>query len=342
MKEFLEDDEKKLLLDLFHIYAPTNGEAPLSLFLAKFLEKEGIEFTIDEHNNIYSMKFPGEPILCSHQDCVGDAACGSLVEFIDIYDFDGEKILKGNGNIGADDKVGIFLILLYLTKVNKNINFVFSTGEERSVPTGIKTIVANIKETEGFKQAPYCIVLDRKNGGDIICHENSYGSKKFDEALEEIGEKYWFKSVKGGHSDTATFADYMNAANLSVGYYNPHSKTEYVIISEMLNTFDYVCDIVENLDRTIPFEPKKTYGGTYGGSYGGTYGGSYNSYHDDYDYYDGYGGGYNYNKKKEVKTTSTGTAQATGGAVATAATKPETKRDSGYYYTNDYDELYND
>ena len=46
MKEFLEDDEKKLLLDLFHIYAPTNGEAPLSLFLAKFLEKEGIEFTI--------------------------------------------------------------------------------------------------------------------------------------------------------------------------------------------------------------------------------------------------------------------------------------------------------
>ena len=148
--------------------------------------------------------------------------------------------------------------------------------------------------------------------------------------------------LKGGHSDTATFADYMNAANLSVGYYNPHSKTEYVIISEMLNTFDYVCDIVENLDRTIPFEPKKTYGSTYGGSYGGAYGGSYNSYHDDYDYYDGYGGGYNYNKKKEVKTTSTGTAQATGGAVATAATKPETKRDSGYYYTNDYDELYND
>jgi putative aminopeptidase FrvX len=327
MKEFLEADEKELLLDIFHIYSPTNGEASLSLFLANFLEKNGIDFVMDQYNNIYSMKYPGEPILCAHQDCVGDALCGSLVEFIDIYDLDGEKILKGNGNIGADDKIGIFLILLYMLKVNKNINFVFSTGEEHSVATGIKTVVNNIKDTDGFKKAPYCIVLDRKNGGDIICEKNSFGSKTFDEALEKIGLKYGFVSVRGGMSDTATFADYMNAANLSVGYYNPHTKTEYVVISEMLNTFDYVCDLIENLDRTIPFEEKKTtttypaYSGynKYGGnSYDDDlYGGSWNGY----GAYGGgnYGNNYGGKKKDEVKPAGS---------------------QKGYYYANDYEELY--
>ena len=257
MKEFLEEDEKKLLLDIFHIYAPTNGESSLSIFLAKFLESQKIDFTMDAYNNIYSIKYPGEPILSAHQDCVGDFNCGKLANFVDIYDFDDIQILKGNGNIGADDKIGIFLILLYLTKVNKNINFVFSTGEERSVPTGIKTIVSDIKELEAFKKAPYCIVLDRKNSGDIICKENDYGSKAFDDALSEIGKKYDYASVKGGHSDTATFSDYMNAANLSVGYYNPHTKTEFVIIQDMINTFNYLCDIIENLPRDIPYEEKK-------------------------------------------------------------------------------------
>jgi putative aminopeptidase FrvX len=278
--------------------------------LAKFLEKNKIEFTMDEHNNIYSMKYPGEPILCSHQDCVGDANCGSLVEFIDIYDFDGEKILKGNGNIGADDKVGIFLILLYMLKVNRNINFVFSTGEEHSCATGIKTVVSEINNMEGFKQAPYCIVLDRKNGGDIICEKNSFGSKDFDKALEDIGVKYGFASVRGGMSDTATFADYMNAANLSVGYYNPHTKTEYVLISEMLNTFDYVCDIIENLARDIPFVKKTVYTPNYSNCR--------NYYDDDYDYYDGYN---------------------SCGAYGSGAQKDKTKKQK-WHYSNDYDELY--
>ena len=96
MKEFLEEDEKKLLLDIFHIYAPTNGEASLSIFLAKFLESKKIDFTMDAYNNIYSIKYPGEPILSAHQDCVGDFNCGKLVNFVDIYDFDDIQNLKGN------------------------------------------------------------------------------------------------------------------------------------------------------------------------------------------------------------------------------------------------------
>ena len=252
---------------------------------------------MDAYNNIYSIKYPGEPILSAHQDCVGDFSCGKLVNFVDIYDFDDIQVLKGNGNIGADDKIGIFLILLYLTKVNKNINFVFSTGEERSVPTGIKTIVSDIKELEAFKKAPYCIVLDRKNSGDIICKENDYGSKTFDDALSEIGKKYDYASVKGGHSDTATFSEYMNAANLSVGYYNPHTKTEFVIIQDMINTFNYLCDIIENLPRDIPYEEKKKTTYNYP-SYNGYKGYGYNTYDDDYDIYGCYG---NNNKKEKKK-----------------------------------------
>lgn len=320
MKETLEKDERKLLLDLFHIYAPTNGEKPLSVFIAKFLEINKIDYTVDNYGNIYSMKYPGEPILCSHQDCVGDAKCGSLVNFIDFYRFGNEEILKGNGNIGADDKIGIFLILLYLTKVSPKVNFIFSTGEEKSVVTGIKTIVEEIKNSDAFKEAPYCIVLDRRGFGDIICEKNDYGSKDFDKALSDIGINYGYSSVKGGLSDTNTISGYMNACNLSVGYYNPHTKTEFVVISEMINTFNYVCDIIENLPRDIPFEEKKpayptTYGGyngnNYNGSYCGGYHNNYGGYHDDY--YNDY---WNKNKKDDKKSNT-----------------------QKYYYDNDYDEI---
>src|SRR5574344_536709 len=252
MKDFFKEQDLSMLLDLFHVYSPTDGEDSLEELIKKILTSDKIEFTQDDQGHIFNINSKGDPLLSAHMDCVGDKECGWYVKFIDIYDYGKDKILKGFGNIGADDKCGVFLILMRLLNGEK-INFVFSIGEERSNPNGINHAIESMKNSneENWSSIPYAIVLDRKNFGDIICFENSYGTKEFDEALESIGKKYHYESVKGGFSDTAALSKHMNAANLSTAYFNPHQKTEFVSLNGLFNTWNYLNDIIENLPHNI-------------------------------------------------------------------------------------------
>lgn len=243
----------KILMDLFHLYAPSYKEKPVSDFVDKFLTNKKIEHTVDEYGNIVCMNFKSQPILCAHMDCVGKEDSGKLVEYINLYKYGNDLICKGVGNIGADDKCGVYLMLLSI--IDKlNVNLIFSIGEEVSNQNGIKKIFKDLKENEIFKSAPFFLVLDRKNSGDLICNLNNYGSKEFDEAMEKIGKKFNFKSVKGGYSDANTLSDKLNGANLSMGYYNPHSTQEFFSIKEMLNSYHYVKEIIKKLPRNIPFD----------------------------------------------------------------------------------------
>lgn len=281
-------NEKQMLLDLFHVYGPSKGEKPVLNYIKEILDTYQIPYKQDKNGNIYCLNHKNEPLLSAHTDCVGTEESGAYVKLIDIYPYGDEEILKGIGNIGGDDKCGVFLILLYLIS-KKPINAFFSVEEEIGGFNGITTLLKEIKDNEVFKTIPYCLVLDRKNPGDIICEKNSYGSKKFDEALEEIGAEFGYKSVKGGSSDTDKIKEYMNACNLSVSYYNPHSTTEFVSLNDLYNTWLYIQRIIEKLPRDIPLEKKPT---TYNYNYNYNYGGYYrnknnlNSYGaEDWDYY---------------------------------------------------------
>lgn len=260
----------KILLDLFHIYAPSYKEKCIADFVTDFLKAHNIDFTRDSYDNIYVMNKKNAPLLCAHMDCVGKEESGNLVSFINLYKYKNDIICKGLGNVGGDDKCGVYMMLLSV--IDKlDVNYIFSVGEEVSYQFGIKAIINSLKDNEVFKTVPYCLVLDRKNSGDLICLKNNYGSKEFDEAMGKIGEKYNFVSVSGGYSDTNTICKYMNGANLSCGYYNPHSKQEFFSIKEMFNTYHYVKDLVKNLKRDIKFDetlvPKEHNCSYYNGDY---------------------------------------------------------------------------
>lgn len=254
------DKEKKMLLDLFHIYGPSRKEKPVLDFIKSYLEKNGIDYKQDDNGNIYCLNYPNEPLLSAHTDCVGTEEAGHYVNFIDLYPYGKDEILKGIGNIGADDKCGVFLILLMLKK--RHINAVFSICEEIGGIEGIKSLISQIKTNDVFKSIPYCIVLDRKNKGDIICSENNYGTKNFENELAKIGEKFGYKPTRGSISDMNTIKDYMNGCNLSVGYYNPHSNTEFVSINELYNCWEYINKIVEELPRDIEMSDIDNYSET--------------------------------------------------------------------------------
>lgn len=291
---YFKNEEKKMLLDLFRLYGPSNGEKPILEFITKILTANEIPFEQDDNGNIYCLNYKGLPLLSAHTDCVGTKESGEYVRFVDIYPYGDDEIMKGLGNIGGDDKCGVFLILLYLLS-KRPINAVFSICEEIGGLNGIKHLLPKIKDNEIFKSIPYCIVLDRKNPGDIICNKNDYGTKEFEDALAEIGEKYGYEPVLGGCSDMNTIKEFMNGCNLSVGYFNPHSTTEFVSIGDLYNTWNYLQDLIENMPRDIPMkapvaETKKydVWSGSYcSTSYGRewykkNYGKNYPGYDDDY------------------------------------------------------------
>lgn len=288
---FFNEQERKLLLNLFRLYGPSNGEKPILNFIKEILVLNNIPFKEDDNGNIYCMNYKNTPMLSAHTDCVGTAESGAYVRFVDIYPYGDDEIMKGLGNIGGDDKCGVFLILLYLLS-KRPINAIFSICEEIGGLNGIKHLLPLIKDDEVFKTVPYCIVLDRKHSGDIICKKNDYGSKKFEDALAEIGEDFGYSPVLGGCSDMNTIKDYMNGCNLSVGYYNPHSTTEFVSLGDLYNTWEYLQALIEKMPRDIPLEkpePKTysypTWQGNYYNNPGSFYKKNYSNLNDGYDYF---------------------------------------------------------
>lgn len=245
------ENQKQLLLDLFHLYGPSNGEKPILDFIKSVLDSNKIPYKQDDEGNIYCLNHKGAPLLSAHTDCVGSAESGYYVSLIDIYPYGNDEILKGIGNIGGDDKCGVFLILLYLMS-KRPINAVFSICEEIGGYDGITHLLGIIKDDEVFKSIPYCLVLDRKNPGDIICHHNGYGTLEFENYLAEIGKSFGYSPTPGGCSDMNKIKEYMNGCNLSMGYYNPHSTTEFVSMKDLYNAWNYVQELIKKMPRNIP------------------------------------------------------------------------------------------
>lgn len=245
---FSKKDEE-VLLDLFKVYSPSRSNEAMISFLESYLIKNNLSYTRDLTGNIFNLSNVGKPILSAHMDSVGDEDCGFLNDFVNIFNYRNDRILRGMGNIGGDDKCGIFLILKAL-EFDKNLNFIFSIDEEIGC-VGIEQVLS-ANSIEAF---PYAIVLDRRGEGDIICTQNSYGNKNFEDELYTIGKKFKYSPDKGVCSDANSISKYINCANLSVAYHNPHSKKEFVSIMQLYNTYIYLLTILEEFKDKIFEKP---------------------------------------------------------------------------------------
>ena len=246
--------DKKLLLDIFHVPARTFFEEQMSLFIKNYLNKYRIDYNEDKHGNIYNLSYPDKPILNSHMDTVQDENDSMLQHFAKIRG----NVLSGYGTIGADDKCGIYLILDIIRE--RKVNFLFTVEEEIGC-VGAGHFVAE----NNIRSFPYSLTLDRFGSSDIICYNNEYGTLKFQNDLSAVGKKFGYNPAKGVLSDADQISDQLSCANLSVGYYNHHTKTEFVLVNELEVARNYVLDIIDNLKENYA-APKKISGST--GNYG--------------------------------------------------------------------------
>lgn len=297
-------------------------------YVKEFLTSIGAIFEVDSYGNIYYLDHENAPLLSAHMDTVrkdSDFVVGAF-----LTEDEDEKIFSG-GILGGDDKCGVYIILKAL-KEGKKVNFIFSRDEEIGC-LGIKALLKpNYTENKVLadkirNNCLWCLVLDRRGNSDIICTKNAYGTLDFEKALEKMSEagNFGYKAAQGLSSDANTIREFVSTANISVGYYKPHSEEEYIVKADLQKAYDYTIYLIDNLKDK--FKPTAGYysgsGYGYGNYYNGYYGGYmgkasktlknkankskgvqqryYNyGYDDDYDWgYYGYDYGYGYNAKKD-------------------------------------------
>lgn len=216
-------------------------------YVKTILSNNNIEYFEDEAGNIFNLNNVNVPLLSAHMDTVG-----TVTDYAKAYalEEDSTGIISTGGVCGGDDKCGVYIILNILVEKAFKINFIFSTDEEIGC-LGIMHLLKfedNVNKIEN--NCLYCLVLDRKGDSDIVCYLNYYGTKDFDNALVKVSEQYamGFNSTVGLFSDADYLCEFVSTANISVGYYNPHTSKEYIDLVAL--------DFAEQFVRAIMLEVK--------------------------------------------------------------------------------------
>jgi len=213
----------------------------------------------DTHGNIYVTK--GEtslyPCIVSHLDQVHKYA-----EHKTIFQ-NGDYLLAFNGpnqvGTGGDDLVGVFMCLQLLEDYNF-MKVVFFVAEE------VGCIGSNACDLSFFDDCMFIGQADRKGNADFINYSNGVQlfGEEFSTFVAPVLKDYNYKECTGIATDAGALSKRnigIACFNISCGYFNPHSSTEYVSIKDVTNCYNVICDIISNSDKRFLYtRPTVTYG----------------------------------------------------------------------------------
>lgn len=224
-------------------------------------------------------------LLTAHMDTVHKVQ----VERYSIYKKGGKTIVKAKEGIGGDDRCGIYMILKIIHDGYRP-SILFCEDEEIGGIGSNK--FCKSEYIDDLKEMKYLIELDRMNGKDAVFYECEN-----DEFTDFILENTGYKESWGSFSDISHLSPACGVAsvNLSCGYYNPHTTSEYVVMEEMENTIDVVEKLLDINDcKQFEYIEAKYESNYFKYAYGYGYG-----YDDDDEYL------YSYSKTNSSNSVST-------------------------------------
>lgn len=220
-------------------------------YIKQWLTKNKIRYSI-RNGNIYATKGKSKnfPAFVAHTDTVHKIIQTGLpnnrlhVSEYNDHLFALTPECKQTG-IGGDDKVGVYLALRMLKKLDA-CKVAFFYGEE------IGCVGSRQATISFFKDCSFVLQGDRRGYGDFVTEigGKNLSSEKFQSAVLPILEMYGFKFTSGAMTDVEALANAnvgISVANVSCGYYNPHTSSEVVKISDVASVERMFIDIANEL-----------------------------------------------------------------------------------------------
>lgn len=221
---------------------------------------DGVSYGVD-NGNIYITKGESDtyPCIVAHMDTVHD-----IVEDLTPIEIDGKitgfnRVTMEQVGIGGDDKVGIYIALRVLEQLDA-VKVVFFRDEEVGCHGSYLAV------PEFFDDCRFVLQCDRRGNSDFITNGagTDLSSVEFQEDIAPIIHRYGYSFTHGSITDVVALKESdinISMANISCGYYNPHSETEYVVVDDVENCLDMVLHIMSVLEYTYPhkYKPRKTW-----------------------------------------------------------------------------------
>jgi tripeptide aminopeptidase len=241
-------NRKQLLIETLSIQTTSGNEYDMITYIYEFCKANvpNAEVVINK-NNIYITKGSSKiyPCIVAHTDTVHD-----IHKHYKVFDDDGCLFAFNSETgtqvgVGGDDKVGVWLALQMLMKFDK-IKCAFFHSEE------IGCIGSRNADMEWFKDVGYCLQGDRRGNTDFVNNiSGSLFSDEFSNAIAPILAHHGYKETSGAITDVGQLAENgvgVCVANMSCGYYSPHSDDEVVIFDDANNCLNMMINLVKELD----------------------------------------------------------------------------------------------
>ena len=267
------------LIRVMQVQSVTYKTERMQRFIKKELAKMNLQSTADKYGNLYVTKGNADlyPTMVCHIDTVHDI--NNNVEIVQIDDklLAIDRVTLKRYGIGGDDKVGIY-ITLQMLKQFTNFKAVFFLDEENGC------IGSSQADFNYFNDSTIVLECDRRGITDFVTSISgtTLSNDELQNDISHILKKYDRKCVSGGITDVGEIAENntVQVANMSCGYYDPHSDNEYIIIPEVEATKQMCYEILKKTMHKryeMPLENRISYSRP-------NYQWSYQ--YDEYDYYD--------------------------------------------------------
>jgi len=228
------------LTDIMSIQTKSYKTKSMRNYIKSRIKKLKLKYEQDNYGNIYVTKgdIDRYPTMVCHIDTVHDINKNvHVMRYNDImFAMDMQKVEQYG--IGGDDKVGIYITLQLLESFDY-FKAVFFLDEE------VGCVGSSKANFDFFNDSTIVLQCDRRGYNDFV--NTISGTQLFDDTLQydiqDILTQYGRNVVSGGMTDVESIAEKTNVqvANMSCGYYNPHSNEEYIKISEVHKTL-YMCN----------------------------------------------------------------------------------------------------
>lgn len=244
---------KQLLFTTMSVQSESYNMSAMQDYILRHVDKmPNVTWTVDYMDNIYITKSDGTadlyPCVVAHMDTVHKVLPKSQFSIISHDDtwFAFNPVKRELTGIGGDDKVGIFVALSMLEWFD-NVKLAFFVDEEVGCRGSSRA------DLNFFNDTSFVLQCDRRGYGEFV--QEIYGTELFGDAFKgavtPILETYGFKAIThGGITDVGELKERdlgVAAANISCGYYLPHTDREYIVIPEVEAVTHMVGDIIEQL-----------------------------------------------------------------------------------------------